>query len=140
MQAAPRPAPGVSGREVNLMVNHFALSIRPGSSMAVYSVDIVRSNEQQQQQQQEAADGGKQQLPRGLAQHVVAQLAADAAWPSSWLLLGSSRLAAGRAFLPTNLATEALVTLQQQRGQQQQEDKAAAGDSSSETFKVCSDM
>jgi hypothetical protein len=143
MQAAPRPAPGVAGREVNLMVNHFALSIRQGSSMAVYSVDIVRSNEsqqQQQQQQQEAAVSGKQQLPRGLAQRVVAQLAADAGWPSSWLLLGSNRLAAGRSFLPTHLATEALVSLQQQRAQQQQGDEAAAGGSSSDTFKVSSSM
>jgi hypothetical protein len=140
MQAAPRPTPGVAGREVNLMVNHFALSIRPGSSMAVYSVDIVRSNEPQQQQQG-AADSGKQQLPRGLAQRVVAQLAADAGWPSSWLLLGSNRLAAGRSFLPTHLATEALVSLQQQqRGQQQQGDEAAAGGSSSDTFKVSSSM
>jgi hypothetical protein len=137
MQAAPRPSPGVAGREVNLMVNHFALSIRPGSSMAVYSVHISRSNEEQQQH---AADGGKQQWPRGLAKRALAQLAADAGWPGIWLLLGSDRLAAARAFLPTNAPTEATVTLQPQRRQQQQGSEAAAGGSnssgSSETFKV----
>uniref|UniRef100_A0A383VYD8 Piwi domain-containing protein n=1 Tax=Tetradesmus obliquus TaxID=3088 RepID=A0A383VYD8_TETOB len=145
MQAAPRQAPGVAGREVNLMVNHFALSIRPGSSMAVYSVSVTRSSTQQQeeqQQQQEAAGSAKQQLPRGLVRRLVAQLAADAGWPSGWLLLGGDRLAAGRAFLPTNVATEAVVTLQQQQQQQHgQEPGGAAGggsssSGSSETFKV----
>jgi hypothetical protein len=129
------------------MVNHFALHIRPGSSMAVYSVNVTRSSSQQQaeqQQQQEAGQGAKQQLPRGLVKRVLSQLAADAGWPSSWLLLGSNRVAAARASLPTNVATEALVTLQQQQQQQGQEpgeEAAAAGGSSSagssETFKVC---
>lgn len=143
MQAAPRQAPGVAGREVNLMVNHFALSIRPGSSMAVYSVSVTRSSTQQQeeQQQQEAAGGAKQQLPRGLVRRLLAQLAADAGWPSGWLLLGGDRLAAGRAFLPTNVATEAVVTLQQQQQHGQEPGGAAGGGSSSsgssETFKVC---
>jgi hypothetical protein len=145
MQAAPRPAPGVAGREVNIMVNHFALCIRPGSSMAVYSVSVTRSNMQQQQQQQpelqQAAEAGKQPLPRGLVKRVLSQLAADAGWPGGWLLLGADRLAAGRAFLPTNVAAEATVTLQQQHSGQDQGEAAAAADSSStsgssDTFQV----
>ncbi|KAF8058950.1 AGO1 [Scenedesmus sp. PABB004] len=92
MQVAPRPAPGCAGREVNLLVNHFALGLPPGgAAAAVYALNVAPAAAADAG----GADDGARRVPRALAARAVAALAAQAGWPaSSWVLVGDDRLAA----------------------------------------------
>lgn len=148
MVAAARPQPGLAGRDINLLVNHFSLGLRINSSLNVYSVSVsdlnpagagsagrgdsvaAAADTQQQQQAANGVDGGEQQqkqhqqqkaLPRGLLQRVLAELASQAGWPDCWVLVGRDRLASTAAL------TDAVA------GAGGSSEVAAAGDSSSST-------